>query len=317
MKSKKAEFNFVLLFAIIAGTIILVLAIYGATKAGSTLRGASEAEVAKSLDIITDPLQAGSFDAVSSMISFRKDIRIINDCEAYSGFGKNSIAVQSESSIGEEWTTDLIKIPITNKYIFSEEKAGKTFRVFSKPFDSPYRVSDLLFISSIDYCLISLPEDIAEELLALNMPNFGVDTSENTTCKENALNVCFEFGSNCNITVEGRCNDCDSEFEYGVVKKDGDTLYYSGNLLYGAIISELELYECNVERLLFRTSMIANLYAEKTNLMNMRDCNTLLKPDLEVLSTMTINATSEELDELYIFSKSIDKKASRESCRIW
>jgi len=317
MRSKKADFNFVLLFAIVAGTAILVLSIYGAVRGGNLFRTAGQAEISASIDVITDPLQAGSFAAVSSKISFRQDTRINNRCDDYLGFGKNYIAVESESSALKDSANQLIEIPISNKYIFSEESYGTDFRLFSKPFELPYRVSDLLFISTLNYCLVSPPEEIAEEIIGLNMPNFGVELAGNNTCEEDSIRVCFGYGEDCNMTVDGQCNDCDSEFEYGVVKKDGDSLYYAGNLLFGAIISDPDLYECNVKRLLFRTSMIANVYAQKTDLMNMRDCNTLLKTDLEVFGRMTLSAKLENLDELYDFAKSLDKKENRESCKIW
>jgi len=56
---KRGQFNFVWLFAIIAGGAILVLAIYGATKAGDSQRFQTDTEIAKELAILTDPLQVG------------------------------------------------------------------------------------------------------------------------------------------------------------------------------------------------------------------------------------------------------------------
>lgn len=317
MKNKKGDFNFVLLFAIIAGAAILVLSIYGAVRSGNVFRTAGQAELSATINVITDPLQSGSFAAMSSRISFNQGTRILNRCDSYTGFGKNYIAAESESEILKDDANKLIEIPVTNKYIFSEDSIGKDFRVFSKPFELPYRVSDLLFISTLNYCLVSPPEEIAEEIIGLNMPNFRVDLPGNSTCEEDSIRVCFGYGEDCNITVEGRCDNCDSEFDYGIVKKDKETLYYSGSLLYGAIISDADLYECNVKRLLFRTSMVANLYAQKIDLMNMRNCNSFLKPDLETLSRITMNASSEDLDELYAFAKSLEKKENKESCKIW
>ena len=50
---KKGEFNFNILFAIIAGGAILVLAIYGAVKIGNTQRFQTDTEIAKKLSILT------------------------------------------------------------------------------------------------------------------------------------------------------------------------------------------------------------------------------------------------------------------------
>lgn len=319
MKDKSGDFNFVLIFAIVAGISILILAIYGATKAGSTLQNQNEAELAKTIEIITDPLQAGFAESSTSKIVFNKETRISNDCTTFGGFGKNSIAVQTRSGIGEPWSSDLTPVSIHNKYIFSEYEQGKTFYVFSKPFSSPFKVADLLFVTSKNYCLVSPPNTIAEEILGLGVKNIGIETNINNTCKDNSTRVCFD-ASGCDIQVYGQCSDisCISKYDYGYVMKGKDRLTYSGEaLLFGAIFSDKVLYECNVDRLLFRLSNIAAVLSQKADLMNERGCNTLLKPDMELLSIQTRNATSIDLIDLYVSGKNLDKKESREQCGLW
>ena len=65
---KRGQFNFVWLFAIVAGGAILFLAVYGALRFGETAEFQSATEVAKSIAIITDPLQAGF--AEGSLVRF-------------------------------------------------------------------------------------------------------------------------------------------------------------------------------------------------------------------------------------------------------
>ena len=98
---KKAQFNFVWLFAIIAGATILVLAVYGAMKAGDTMRFQTDSEIAKSISIISDPLQAGFSEGSFGKILFKQETRINNFCFD-GGFGTHSISVSTKSDIGED-----------------------------------------------------------------------------------------------------------------------------------------------------------------------------------------------------------------------
>jgi hypothetical protein len=182
MKSKRGEFNFVLLFAIIAGSAILLLSIYGAMKTGNSLQTQQGAELSKEIDIITDPLQAGFATTSASSITFKKDTRISNYCDSFE-FGYNEIFVQSKSSVGDEWLreSEMVGKQINNKYIFSEYEEGKKFYVLSKSFELPFKVADLLFITSQNYCLAASGEEsneVIEEMLSLGPKNIGVKTLE-------------------------------------------------------------------------------------------------------------------------------------------
>ncbi len=174
MKSR-GQFNFVWLFAIIAGAAILVLAIFGAMKSGETYRYQSDTEIAKSLSVITDPLQAGFAEGSFGKISFRQETRINNICFD-GGFGKNDISVSTRSDIGEEWNLPGGATSIYNKYFFSSEKSsGLEYYVFSKPFNFPYKISDLIFMNSDNYCFLNAPEEIADEIIGMSIDNIEVE----------------------------------------------------------------------------------------------------------------------------------------------
>jgi len=320
--NKKAQYNFVLIFASIAGAMILLLAIYGAVKAGGTIGKQTEAELAKSIDIITNPLQAGFAEGATSQITFKKETRITNDCNTNSRFGENRISVQTKSSIGDPWSTNPLEYALNNKYLFSEIQSGKKFYVYSKPFYTGYKVTDLLFMSTGDYCFITPPEEIAQEIIGLNVPNIGVKSeSGNNTCAEDAKKVCFGDSSGCDISVKGECNEvrCKSEYDFGfVTDESGNKKYFSGNLILGAILSESDIYECNVKRLLYRSSRIADILSRKTDLMAMRGCSSLLKPDLDKFAITLQNATSANLETVYYLSNDLEKKNLREGgCKLW
>ena len=136
-RKNMGQFNFVWLFAIVAGGAILFLAIYGALQFGDTLRYGSDTKAAKSIAILTDPLQAGFAEGSFGKILFRQEARVNNIC--FDGeFGKNDISVSQRSDVGAEWNLAGGATSVYNKYIFSSEKSsGFDYYVFSKPFNFP------------------------------------------------------------------------------------------------------------------------------------------------------------------------------------
>lgn len=311
---KKAQFNFVWIFAILAGGAILVLAIWGAVQTGDTLRYGSDTAAAKSISILTDPLQAGFAEGSFGKIMFRQETRINNICLNDGEFGKNDISVATRSGVGTEWNFAGGANSVHNKYIFSKEKnEGLDFYVFSKSFEFPYEVSDLIFMSSDTYCFVNAPEDIEDEVLGLGIENivFG-------NCSAVDETVCFGGGSSCDTIVYGSCmGNCDSIYDEGVVAKKSGDLKYVGNLIWGAIFSDKLIYDCNVERLMFRTGNIADIFAKKADFMDARECGTNLKGDLVVWSGMVDGATSGDLMSLKEYAEDLGTKNDREVCGMW
>jgi hypothetical protein len=87
--------------------------------------------------------------------------------------------------------------------------------------------------------------------------------------------------------------------------------------LIGAIISEKRTYECNVKRLLYRSSRVADVLSRKTDIMAMRGCNNLLSTDLNNFAIRLQNSTSKNLEDIYYTSNDLEKKNSEEACRLW
>jgi len=313
---KRGEFNFVWLFAIIAGAAILILAVYGATRLADTTRFQTDTEVGKKLSIITDPLQAGFAEGSFGKIIFRSETRVNNYCDS-GEFGKNEISVSTRSRIGEEWKLAGGATSIHNKYIFSSpQNSGKEYYVFSKPFNFPFKVADLILMTTESYCFVNTPEEIKNEVLGLNIPNIAV---ENCTNADDEVSVCFG-SSNCDINVFGTCtNGCGDlgVYEEGSVLKDGEKMEYVGNLMYAAVFANKEIYDCNVKRLMYRTAKIAEVFSKKADLMNARGCNTGLKPDLYLISGMALDAESGDLIVLNNFAKQVQIKNDRELCGLW
>jgi hypothetical protein len=314
--NKKGEFNFVWIFAIIAGAAILILAIYGALRLGDTSRYEADTEVAKKIEILTNPLQAGFAEGSFGKITFTSKTRINNYCYG-DELGKSVISVSTHSRVGEEWKPAGGEISIHNKYIFSElaGDGAEEYYVFSKPFEFPFKVSDLVFLidSNDKYCFVSPPQEVEDEILGLNIPNIDVNNCTDTDGDyEDVIEICFG-SSNCDISVYGD----NVYYDTGRVIKNDGVYEFAGSLMYGAIFSDNEIYECNVERLMHRVAEISGQYIEKGNLMDGRGCNTNLQPDLYLLQAMTVNATSEDLSSLYVLTQQINEKNERELCGVW
>jgi hypothetical protein len=217
---------------------------------------------------------------------------------------------------GDGWNLPGAETAVSNKYIFSSERnSGEDYYVFSKPFKFPYKVSDLIFMTTGDYCFKNAPTEISDEVLGLNIPNIKVSDCEDTE----AVQVCFGSGSECDVTVTGNCvGGCDSRYETGVVDKEGVSMNFYGPLMYGAIFSDKGIYDCNVKRLMYRTGGIAEVFSEKADLMDARNCNSNLKSDLEFWETSTINASVGEVISLSQGRmKEIEKRNNAEACKVW
>ncbi len=318
MINKKAEFNFALLFAIILGAAILILAIYGVMKISNTQRYTTDSEIAKKITIITDPLQAGFSEGKFGKITFNQETKINNICFD-GGIGRQDISVSTKSGVGDEWQNPGAATSIYNKYIFSDEQEnGKEFYVFSKPFYLPYKITDLIFLTSKNYCFIEPPTEIEDEIISLAITNVQVSTKGSVNCSSDALKVCFGGVGDCDIKIYGSCvNDCETAFDQGYVEKDGDKLEFIGNLMYAAVFSDKYVYDCNIKRLMYRTGKITEVLAGKADLMNSRGCNTNLWPDLVLYSSLASSASQADLVDLNNVAKDLDRKNNLELCRVW
>ncbi len=160
------EMNFVWIFAIIVGAVVLFLAIYATSKFVETRRYEIDIQTSNKLAILLDPLETSLEMGKSSVINFGSEARIYNDkCYTYGSFGEQRIGVSVSSGVGGKWKSPAYGKPLYNKYIFSQNiEQNRQFSVFLKPFKMPFKVSDLIIFSGEEYCFIRAPEDIKDEL---------------------------------------------------------------------------------------------------------------------------------------------------------
>lgn len=312
---KKGEFGFVWLFAIIAGIAILVLVIYGAVRIGETTRVQTDASIAKQISILTDTLEAGFAAAVKGDIKFQQDTIIRNVCHDI-GFGENSISALSKSDVGKDYLDFTVSSSVSDKYIFSfSQDEGKNFYILSKSFDFPYKIADYIILISNKrkYCFKNTPDYIKDELEALELPFVSFDN-----CSQDLDTTLVCFGEQgCDISVFGECDYCQDIYGGGTVVKRTGSVHYVGNLLYPAIFSDRIIYECNINRMLYRGSITGKVLARKAQLMNTRGCTTNLEPVLYSWSLKLGNSTYNDILKLHPDVLKIQDVNRQEACGVW
>ena len=307
-KNKKGalQISFAWLFAIIVGAFILFLAIYGVTKLIGTEKTISDAEVGKEISVLLNPLETGFETGKITSLTMPVETRIYNKCSNEGVFGKQRIQISQLSF--NEWTDSEIEIGSPNKYLFSEEYAeGKKFYLFSKPFELSFKVTDLIYIipSTDIYCFLDPPEDVEQEISNLNQRNFLLED-----CPQNSINVCFGSNSDCDISVN---------YVRGAVEKNNREVdFITDALMYAAIFSDKEVYECQLRRVMKRTESLASLYSEKSSFIAQQGCSSELETELLILKDLTGSYDdSAVLFQIESVAEQLENKNNVAGCKLW
>jgi hypothetical protein len=311
------EISFAWLFAIIAGAVILVLAIFAATKIINIGQYSTGAQTQNQIAVLLNPLETSFQTGEVTSIGITQNTRIYNQCDATSGIFGNQIISISQQSLGK-WSTPTNGAAFQNKYIFSGNVVeGQQFYLFSKPFDFPFKISDVIYMTSslTSYCFVNPPPSIQDELTKLNEQNLQL-TNDTTACPGGSLKVCFNGGT-CDVNVN---------YVKGTLSKSSSNnstvLFYGDALMYGAIFSNKTVYECQLKRLMERESQLSSLYISKANTISKIGCNSNLVSDLTQLGSMSnLFAGSASINELALFTNKIQQEnemsGSAGSCKLW
>ncbi|MFH1365161.1 MAG: hypothetical protein ABIH28_01085 [archaeon] len=305
MKSKRAmQLPFAWIFASLVGAVILFLSIHIAVKLINTGETEIDLKTGKSIGILLSPLEIAFESAQTTLLVLPVETRIYGECANTGNFGEQRIKISQLSF--KEWTDTNLRVSFQNKYIFSKNYSeGKNFYIFSKPFEMPFKIADLIYLSSSKekYCFVDSPENIKEELESLGQGNI-----ETKNCSQDSMKVCFSLGSSCEIGVD---------YSMGVVAKKSDRLYFEGDaLMYAAIFSDAAVYECQVKRLMQRVEQLSLLYRDKDALVSQKECNSNL--NLVSLATLARNLEdSRELNVINNIAKEIKIENEYADCRLW
>ena len=304
MKKGYLQISFAWMFAIIVGIFILFLAIFATTKLIKTDQTIIDSKTAKEIGVLLNPLETGFETGKSTSLILPSETRIYNKCNTDGEFGRQIIKISQKSF--DKWTETDVDVGFSNKYIFSENYVeGKKFYIFSKPLDFPFKISDLIYLTSKDkkYCFLDSPENIKDEITSLKQKNIQVNN-----CSEDSIKVCFNRNCEINVDYNGK-----------YVEKDKSRMYFETDaLMYAAIFSEKDIYECQIKRLMKRVENLALLYNDKAGLISQKECNSNLESELSTLNSLTRNLeNSNNLNSINFLVEDINKKNDLTECRLW
>ncbi|MDP2925902.1 MAG: hypothetical protein Q8N99_06025 [Nanoarchaeota archaeon] len=287
MKQKKAiEMGFNWLFAIIAGGFILFIAIYTAGTLINVFQKEQGTVTSKRFISNFDPLATGfAAGEGNNGITFNKNSRFYFECDELLNppFGRETISF-SEQTFGKKWSDRSDQVPIKDKYIFSEDALeGKKFFMISFPFSMPFTIAEVIIISSSSYCFYDAPYKIRENVEDLSMGNVVFPNLSSEKCT--GVKVCFSGGSKCDARVS---------LGGSYVEKDGEKMYYYDNLLYGAIFSSPEIYECNVKRLMNKMYELGQVYNQKIKIIERTGCEAKIGLKLNAITSSAKNITNSQ-----------------------
>ncbi|MBU0958556.1 MAG: hypothetical protein KKB31_01295 [Nanoarchaeota archaeon] len=273
------QMSFAWIFALVIGAFILFLAFFIAGKLMGTEQKVQDAIVSKEIGILLSPLEIGFESGKTTYLELPKRTRINAECTKEEPFGKQHIDV-SEETLGS-WSDTYTDLAFSNKYIFTKESVeGKKFYLFDLPFYFPYKVADVIVITSIEdqYCFIDPPQEVKDRMRNLRLENVH-NASMPSQCPAGSKIVCFT--GSCNINVRVNLDDYSGE-----IVKVGEGVFkvYGESLMYAAIFSDRQTYECQLKRLMQRTEKLGEIYNEKSIFINRQGCDS--SPGLFPLITL-------------------------------
>lgn len=317
IKNKKGfEFSFGWIFAIIVGAVILFLALYAVSNIVKDERKISDTEAGKQLGIILSPLETGIGSNKITLIHFPIETRIYNDCDIYGNFGEQKISIATKSGVGNAWDKPGKPSIFYNKYIFSPSIIeGKDSTAFSKSLALPFKVTDLIYlIPPEDYCFVNPPRAIEQEIIDSSPKNINVSLSI-AECKKGSKKICFGSfrDSKCNTFVD---------IQEKSVRKGSSKVYYEddseNSLLYSAIFAEPEIYECQLKRLMKRTTELSLLYIAKSQALSPRGCSSNLELDIQIYANATLSFNnSADLPKIIFMSEELKRRNGLLSCSLF
>ncbi len=300
------DLSFSWIFAFLVGAVIIFGAVYTINKISNVKNVENSAELGTALKNLLIPLESGVESVKSISISLPVESKIIHKCDSRKNFGKESISV--EEKVKNRWTKTGIPVFFKDKYLFFPGLIqAKKFYVFSKPFEFPFKIANLMYFSNAEkkYCFVNSPGEIKAELKNLNQNNFEFDS-----CSVNSKKICFGTGSSCDILINLNSKE---------VRKNGEKMYFEGDaLMYAAIFSDKKTYECEIQRLKKRAGKLLSIYQEKAlNLLRV-GCDSSLSSDFnQFRNGLSSLKGSENLYSLAKISKKMNSINKYSECVLW
>jgi hypothetical protein len=311
MPNKKGfEFSFTWLFVVLIGMAILFVALYVSGQLLNTSNTEYQTRTAAELGALLHPLETSLASQAAYTVRLPEETRIYNQCREIGAFGTQEIRTSVRSGLGEEWPRPSEPHTFSNKYLFSSTIVQtRELNFFVVPIEMPYKVADLVILYDKSYCLVSPPRFVSEDIESLGMKLVNVTTSK-TLCSKGSVSVCFD-GTRCDVQVQ-----LEGDGTVGSVTKNRTTVSYFGPLVYGAIFSDPELYNCQVTRVRARAAHLAELYERKSALMDVRGCTSGMESELRTYGALLLDKAN-TIKEIGAYSDALGRDNALLSCRLF
>lgn len=311
MSNKKGiEMSFNWLFSILVGATFIFLAIYASKSFIGSERQVLDTQAAQQLESLLNPLETSiETFAKPREIIFPAESRIIVGCQE-GEYSSSTLQVQISSDLGKEWQNNGYENNLYSKYLFaSKENQGKKFASIVLPFNLPYKIGQLTILWSEPKCLVNPTDEIKQ---AFGNTTYNILVRENAaSCPAKSQRICFGSSDTiCDVTVDTANRR---------VRKENKNLFYEGNLIYAAMFSDPEIYECNLRRLNQKRSYLANLMAAKSQLIettSLSGCSKALQSSLISYSNVAYNS-SRNLGYVFDEAKKLEKQNDPLLCELW
>jgi len=315
-KSKKAqapEFNWI--FVIIVGAVILFLAVMFSGKLIKTSTYQQSAELLPAFDVLLNP-----FSSVGNLV---KTIRLQSEVIA-----EINCSQDNENPLGSEKVRTKIKgafgrwseftdfpYAFYDKYVFADQLEGKTFYVFSKPFEMPFKIDEMIYMTYDNYCFVNAPSDIEQEIAAIELETLKIE------CSGNEKRVCFGSTTGCEVTVKGDDLDYNTGYVEKIENNARKRLYFATrSLMYGAIFASSSNYNCNFARLMERLKQLTSIYKRKADTLTIKGCDMMAISGLiEKLGSKanTVKGPGAEKEMLYEAAKELENLNVAITCPVF
>ncbi len=304
---KKGTVEFSWIFALIVGGSILFLAFFFVGQQFFQQKQLAQIQTTQTIDVLLTPFSSSGniANAQEGVIKLQKDSDLNLYCEKADNFNSlgyeslEIIPLDTKKTLTSSGTNNAIsEKKIYDKYIFGEDFTTKEILTFSKPFNAPWRIADMVYIFPYEntYCFYGnlMPLRIKKELISLDNSSslkhflFEVNNGEeendytiktDTKCTKN---ICFNHPSDitCDITIIP--DSASSDYLLGKIEKGNGintetTNYYSDALLYASIFSDKEIYECNVQRIFSRALIQIEIYNAKNLKLQQKQCQIIVR----------------------------------------
>jgi len=309
MNRKGIEFSFAWLFAIIVGAAILAAAAYFTLNLIQTEKKQTDTVTAFEITGLLRPAQSGIDASKSSTIKLIQNTKVTFSCTSDGDFGQQRIKTSVISSIGGQ-ANNGVEGTAKDIYLFSDKQLqGKEMKVVSLGFAFPYDIANVLVVYNKKYCFVNAPDYVSEDIERLGLNESIKETFSRTACAVDSIKVCFSEET-CDVTV-----DIVSQS----VKKNGKTVYYQDSLLYGAIIGDPDIYECEVLRIMKRAATLASLYISKADIVNpsCTSASGIGTSLVDYRAALLKYQTSGDLMSIAIKSKSLQEDNENALCRLF